>query len=697
MKKNLLFSLLFCLLSFSTAMAQKQLYLPSQMKSEGYSDTDKTQMWCKLRSRESENFIVYWQSGYGDNDPNSSATASAYRVDVDDMLAKLESFYDLYINKLKFAEVGVGKSTLDKYKMIICLYYTTDWMAYGSGFDDVIGGMWVSPSTCKPVGSTIAHELGHAFQYQCYCDLKGYAGFRYGTGQGSTYWEQTAQWQSFQAYPQQAFTTYDFSVYMNNHHRAFTHEWQRYASYFLHYYQADKHGIDIIGRIWRGGTINNEDANQVYMRITGIDHVEFYRQCFDAAMKFATWDLDIIRDNGKNYIGRHPYNYIDLGNRKFQVAYASAPQSTGYNLIPLQVPEAGTEIKTVFTAMVPQRALQSGDPGICNKKDDGSYSTTKTYNKFPEYLKRGFRHGYVALLKNGERIYHATDTIYGGNRVRTNESDTTTFVVPENTERLWFVVSPAPKQYISHLWDEDELDDDQWPYQVQFEETDIVGHVDIGDPNEAPKDTTIHYYIGVPINATQYTGASIDLTLGKEAAALGQALKIAPKDIPNYMVTYSTSQADNTIMMLPLNPKTLAVVNRASTANGYGHWFNSSGNVCAWGDATATLFAEYVTAASSIVIGQYPGRLKNGQEVTFGQAFRYKKDGKTVTAKLVYHVFGGSVPTSIDGVTIAPATDLVNVYDLSGRLLKQRVNTSDATDGLRPGIYIIGGKKMLVK
>ena len=95
-------------------LAQKEIYIPNQMYEEGYSETDESQQWCKIRSRESENIIVFWANGYGQNDPNSGSVPSEYRVDVDDLLKKLESFYDLYIHQLKFAEVGVGKSNLDK-------------------------------------------------------------------------------------------------------------------------------------------------------------------------------------------------------------------------------------------------------------------------------------------------------------------------------------------------------------------------------------------------------------------------------------------------------------------------------------------------------------------------------------------------------------------------------------------------------
>lgn len=693
MNKKLLLALACCMLQSIAIFAQKEIYIPTQMKSEGYSETDESQTWCKVRSRESDNIIVFWQSGYGDNDPNSSAVPSAYRVDVDDLLEKLESFYDVYVNQLKFAVVGEGKSNLDKYKMVICLYYTTDWMAYGSGFDDLIGGMWISPSTCQPVGSTIAHEMGHSFQYQCYCDLGGYAGFRYEIGTGCTYWEQTAQWQSYVIYPEEAFSSYNFSVYLSNHHRAFTHEWQRYASYFLHFYQAEKYGIDIIGKIWRGGTTNGYDANQVYMDVTGISTEEFYKECYEAAAKFATWDIDGIRDYGANYIGQHEYNYVDLGNGQFQVAYASCPQSTGYNLIPLQVPEGGGEIQTIFTAIPYGRSLADGDPGICNVQDDGSYETTTAYNRFSGFRNRGFRHGYVALLSNGEKVYQSVDTVYATGNLEV--SDTTTFTVPENTERLWFVVSPAPTTYFVHEWDEDETDDDQWPYRVEFENTDILGHVDIGDPNEAIHDTIYHCYIGLE-PSTDYSGTTVTIE-GDLAEAIGKAFKMQPSEIENYMTSWSSTQSDGTITFWALNPTTYEPVSSASTANGYGHWFNASSNVTNWG-SSSVVYSEYTSSTRTFLIGPYPGAVSDGDVYTIGQAFKYQKDGETALAKIIFHIYVGGVPSDNPAVKLDTNNNgTVNVYNIGGSLVKSAVEESIAKEGLDKGLYIIGEKKVLVE
>lgn len=694
MKQKHIFLLILCIACSAASFAQKSIYIPEQMKSEGYSESDESKQWCKKRSRESDNIIVFWADGYGQNDPNSDAVPSEYRVDIDDLLAKLESFYDLNINVLKFAETGVGKSNLDKYKMVICLYYTTEWMAYGSGFDNLIGGMWISPSTCHPVGSTIAHEMGHSFQYQCQCDLGGYAGFRYEVGQGSTYWEQTAQWQSFQPYPEEALTNYNMETYMSNHHKAISHEDQRYASYLFHYYQAEKHGIDIIGRIWRGNKVQGADQHQVYMAVTGISSDEFYAECYDAAARFATWDLNALRDMKTSYVGKHHYNFIDLGNGKMQVAYASAPQSTGYNLVPLQIPENGGEIATVFTAMPVGEPLADGDPGVCNKNDDGSFETVTNYNTFEGADLRGFRVGYVALTTDGERVYNAADTVYGKGSGWTN--DTLRFVVPENTERLWLVVSPAPSSYIVHKWDEEDKNDDQWPYQLSFENTGIEGHVSITDPEGAIADATITLNVNFPLDATGHSGADVTIS-GKDLQTLGNAFKMQPKEIAGLMKSWSASPADGSVTLWALAPNSLELENSGSTANGHGHWFDASGKVNTY--YNSLVYSEFNPNSLTFTVGQFPGKLTDGQKITFGQALRLNKNGQTATFRIIFNVTAGTPATTHTATAISQPSDpnrLVDVYAPNGTLLLQKAPYQKALNSLPNGLYIIDGKMELI-
>ena len=53
--------------------------------------------------------------------------------------------------------------------------------------------------------------------------------------------------------------------------------------------------------------------------------------------------------------------------------------------------------------------------------------------------------------------------------------------------------------------------------------------------------------------------------------------------------------------------------------------------------------------------------------------------------------------SAIDNITVDDNDQPVNVYNTQGQLLRQNVTQSQATNGLPPGIYIVGGKKMIVK
>ena len=53
--------------------------------------------------------------------------------------------------------------------------------------------------------------------------------------------------------------------------------------------------------------------------------------------------------------------------------------------------------------------------------------------------------------------------------------------------------------------------------------------------------------------------------------------------------------------------------------------------------------------------------------------------------------------TGVEAVEAAEADALVNVYTLSGVEVRHQVRAAEATDGLQRGIYIVNGKKMVVK
>lgn len=559
--------------------AGKKIYHPEEFKTMDFRYSKSK--WSYARSKASENFIVFWEAGYG-SDPYKSK----YTVNIDDLLAKAETFYDVNVNKLGFAKKGA--SNLDSLRMMIFLFYTDDWMAYGGGYDNRIGGLWISPSTCQPVGSTIAHEIGHSFQYQVFCDLGNGTGFRQAIGQGTGFWEQCAQWQSYQSYPVEAFASSNFSVFANNCHRHFLHEHQRYASYWMQWHWTDLHGLEMVGRIWRESR-GTEDPLETYMRINNLSVADFNDQVYNYAAKCATWDFateaqdgKTIRSHGENYIGAISWKST-VDNGYYKVHYDKCPEATGFNLIKLNVPEAGSTISTEFVGL----------PG-----DYGYNATTASTSQ------AGWSCGYVALLADGTRRY--SDRTLIGSEL----TGTISWTVPANCSKLWLVVAATPSQYIRHLWDEDNTNDVQWPYKIKFSNTDLFGNITF-DGTETPTNATIVKNVSFPANASAYSGAVVSFE--DDIVTIGKSLVLQPSQIAD--------KIGSTIKFVGVNSDGALVTN--FTANGYGHWFDANGNVCAWG-ANAYVFSEFNLTSFTTNVGQYPGKCKAGDTYTIKQALVYE-------------------------------------------------------------------------
>lgn len=64
-----------------------------------------------------------------------------------------------------------------------------------------------------------------------------------------------------------------------------------------------KHGIEFIGKLWREAR-RPEDPIEAYQRITGVNQETFNDEMFDAARRFVNWDIDGIKEYGRNYVGR---------------------------------------------------------------------------------------------------------------------------------------------------------------------------------------------------------------------------------------------------------------------------------------------------------------------------------------------------------------------------------------------------------
>ena len=597
--------------------------------------------WSFYRYKQSAHFFVFWDAYFGD-DPNSSSLAEGDRVDVDDLLQKAEQFYETNITKLGMVVTGQGKSQLDKYKMEIYLLDPTPewWVATGSGYDNVIGALWVTPSTCKPVGSVIAHEIGHSFQYQVSCDklLTGEGnetsygmdcGFRYGFGAngagGCAYWEQCAQWQSFQDYPEVTFSD-SFYAWQQNFHRHFNHEWMRYASVYFQFYMTQKHGIKAYGRIWNESKFP-EDPLQTYMRLfCGGDLQKFYDDYAEYAQKVLTYDFGDIQkyadDNAKNF--KTQMYEVD---GKFRPAYSNCPGTTGFNAIQLNVPEAGTIVKASLAALPIGSALAAEDPGEVKNGDNQVVGNTHKYNS-QSNKDASFRFGFVAI-KGGKAIEYGAMT--------KGAEGEATLTVPAGTDKLYLVVVATPDTYNRHAWNDDESDDEQWPYEVSFSGTNVSGHINI-DEGAEPQNVELSLDVKCDAANTEWILGSIDLTGNGSLEKIATAFALQPATLAGATlpIAANTTQApaEGKIALGLLQPD--GTIAYSYTAN-VGFYCKADGSLGSWGEGDPVWF-EYDKDNFILTYGHYPAKTEAGKKYTVKPVLVYTKGGKQYKAVITLNM-----------------------------------------------------------
>lgn len=704
-------------LAAMTAQAQKTIYIPNEWRNPWPADSllyaeqdpEGKYTWSKTRSVESDNVIIFWDNRYKTN-PKNLPKSDFYYVDIDDLLKKCEAFFDLEINQLGF--VHPQQSNLSKYKVMVLMNHTDTWTCYGGGYDFAVSALWLNPATCKPVGHSVAHEVGHSFHYMCFAEHAGHrdsqtdgTGFHLPVGNGQAIWEQTAQWQANQSYPELMFDQ-SIGVFRHSHNYAFSHEWHRYQSYWFHYYLCQHYAdMKTVAQVWNQPMNGAVDFNQALMALKGLSVSDLYRLYFDYACRCATWDFDACAPYRQPYIGDFDYRCVLIGERQYQVAFYSCPQATGFNVIPLQVPAAGTVVTTALNALAPGAILQDADPGEYLNSETGTSRVSansqgqRRYTSGGLRVNRGFRMGYVALMTDGTRRYFALDSIYGPGT--SNEPESFSFTCPDEVQRLWLVVSPALKVYRQHLWDERITNDDQWPYSFSLQGTDI-------DQNRAivyaaptldgrpVADVTLTYDVQFPRSATAYSGAAVGIS-GTAAATLGTALQLQPSDIDARMQAWTSRGPDDGRIMFYAETPTATLSQSGSTANGYGHWFASSGRVSSY--ANGYVYSEFSPSSLTFNLGQYPGKCAEGSTYTIRQALRYRQSAQTyATAHFVFRItVGGTAatttlrsvsyddPTASIGSTPVASPAPHRIYDLQGRPLTQ----------LQRGISIADGRLIL--
>lgn len=389
----------------SVSFTGKEIYIPKEFSESDFSDT--LSRYCFERMDTTDNIVYFWEKGFGKDIASPPMLDSIdMKFDFEGLKAAAERFYIYYRDTLKFIEPG---SLADKYRMMVMINYSEESTAYGGSYDNVIGAIWVTPQRLhEEKFNCIAHELGHAFQAQIAADGL--------TSASGPLWEVTSQWMLFHVNPYwMTDENYHWQNYMQlTHLHPFNPE-TMYCNPYLAEYWSQKHGLGIMSRIWRNNT-EEHDPILVYQQQTGIGQEAFNDECFDAALRFITYDLDRIRHYAKPYRNAHKGTLTKIdGEGRYSVDEKKIPQTYGYNGIELSVPPAGTEVVLALDGVKPDGIEGEWNYALLPVRDDS------VADYAPQLRAR------TVDAKGGEVRY----------------------VVPEGLSHLWLVVNAVPAEHQS--------------------------------------------------------------------------------------------------------------------------------------------------------------------------------------------------------------------------------------------------------
>ena len=601
----------------------RYLVRPNTYSANNFTSENST--FCFQRSVESEHFVLFWAKGLNlMSNGNLTGGASSSVCNVNTLLSNAEKIWDVYVGQLGFLQPG--KSITDRVKIEMFIVNQSEWRADGSGAD---GSVWTAGSgsdrTQKPhkVGLfhcnawaassnvTVAHEIGHTFQYLVSADLGSAHGLNYVLGansSGNEWWEDCANWQAHKVYPAEQFSS-NWSNNQDMHHLNIIHEGARYNNCYYQDWWCQLHGLNTVARVWRE-SVNPEDPIQAYMRLFGHDEQSFADEQFMGYAHIAAMDIDAWRTYGQGLIGSEQQrlqevpeaivaSHLDGDSDWWIVDPAYCPQNYGYNANPIKVPAVGTEVKATFKGLSKVSGYRSIHPE-----------------------RAGWRYGFVAYSTDGTRTYSPIGRDADGE---------VSITIPAGCTHLWFVVMGAPTEWWTHSWNDNDSDDEQWPYAVRFTGSSPYGlSRTYGEyPDDYTRhDTTVVINANLAYSASNYSSVRVQYDMD----AVSQALGLSTAQMRSVKVG-----ASNKIRFVGLS-STGAVANNTTTSTSsstcFGHWFSQAGNVCGY-DSNARIFAEFYPEKYGCYVGQYPGRLQRGNTYTVRQAIIYTHtDGKEYRATM---------------------------------------------------------------
>ena len=255
---------------------------------------------------------------------------------------------------------------------------------------------------------------------------------------------------------------------------------------------------------------------------------------------------------------------------------------------------------------------------------------------------------------------------------------------------MWLVVSGAPQEHWHHVWDDSTYNDEQWPYQVKFSNTNLLGEQNESTTNYSLS-TAVDGSGSISPSSESYPSGSLtlkatptpgyvfdhwsgDLT-GSENPAV---LKLdQDKSVTAHFIKLKTTVEDFTFQLtmspksdysptaVPLDKSAIALAfglsesdladkigtdiryyavnpdqsfDANSTAIDPGHWYNAEGQVVSYGDQ-AVIYSEINKNTLTANIGQYPDRSVKGDSYLIKQALVYQKSAtEEVQVHLIYSI-----------------------------------------------------------
>lgn len=132
------------------------------------------------------------------------------------------------------------------------------------------------------------------------------------------------------------------------------------------------------------------------------------------------------------------------------------------------------------------------------------------------------------------------------------------------------------------------------------------------------------YDLKLKADANAYTFVRVDAPM----AYIGETFSLPTEEISGLI--------GSSIIFYAIEPN--GGLNNNYTANAPGHWFDTNGNVVAWG-GSAMMFSEFKGGSNHFEIGQYPGRLAKGDVKTLKQAFVYtNRNNVKMRAEFIFNV-----------------------------------------------------------